>query len=143
MLGNLNLATIQMDMYNAIIDTKMDIAAKLGKIAPMTAEINQNGMDNSVKKSGFDVDTFLENSISKVSYWGSGIVILLGLIMVIVGIWQLFKGLSSGGKSQVNWVIVVLLIFIGGALAFTGGWNLVKKISGGGAGTLESMGSGK
>lgn len=137
MLEKFNPVAIQMDMYNTIIDAKMDLAAKFGK--PITMDTYGTVGDGS-DGTNFSIDKLIENTIGKLSYWGSGLVIIFGLIMVIVGIYQLFKGLSSGGKSQVNWVVVVLLILIGGALAFTGGWSLVQKVAGGGAKTIEGLG---
>lgn len=102
--------------------------------------VSQNGLGGTTS-SNWSMDKFLENVISKLQGWGSAIVIIIGLIMVIIGLFQLFKGLSSGGRSQVNWVVVILLLLLGGALAFTGGWSLVKNITGGGGQTLSDLGN--
>lgn len=108
------------------------------KLLPMEYE---NGTRDGDKEN-WSLDNFLDNVITKGQSWGSLFTVIAGLVLVIVGIWKLVQGLTSGGKSQVSWPTVIIMLVLGGMLAFTGGWNLVKKITGGAGGTLEDMGKG-
>lgn len=88
----------------------------------------------------WDLTSFLSNATSQLKVWGGAFIILLGVAMIVVGVYQLAKGLISHGKTQVNWFIVVALIIAGGALA-AGGWALVSDIASGGKKTIEDLGN--
>ena len=90
--------------------------------------------------SNWSVTNFLNNVNSQLRSWGGVIVAIIGVIMVIVAIWNIGKGLMGGGRGQVNWVMNIILFLVGGALAFTGGWGLVESIADGGASTLNELG---
>lgn len=88
----------------------------------------------------FDIMTFLGNATEFVKNIGSYVVILAGFVMIIVAIVQIAKGLASGGKGQVNWVMSISCLLVGGALAF-GGWAMVTNIANGGQKTIKDMGT--
>lgn len=88
----------------------------------------------------FDILSFLGNATEYVKKIGSYVVILAGFIMIIVAIVQIAKGLASGGKGQVNWVMSIGCLLVGGALAF-GGWTMVTNIANGGQQTIKQMGA--
>lgn len=44
---------------------------------------------------------------------GKLLMMIIGVVMIIVGIFKIAQGLISHGKTQVNWVINILLILIG------------------------------
>lgn len=89
----------------------------------------------------FDILSFLSNATEFIKKIGGYVVILAGFIMIIVAIVQIAKGLASGGKGQVNWVMSIGCLLVGGALAF-GGWNLVTAVANGGSQTIKDMGTG-
>lgn len=88
----------------------------------------------------WDIDSFLDKLKTKITDWGTLLVVVVGLVMVIVGVVQVAKGLISHGKTQTNWVVAVLLIVVGGALAFGSGWGFVQNVAGGTGNSLEELG---
>lgn len=70
------------------------------------------------------------------------IILIVGIVMVGVGIYQVAKNLISHGKGQTNWVITALLIIVGGTLMLGTGWGVIKNISNGSSKTLDDMGKG-
>lgn len=93
-------------------------------------------------ESGWSVQNFLTNTNSTLRAWGGIIVSIIGVVMVIVAIFNIGKGLMGGGRGQVNWVLNIILFLVGGALAFGGGWTLVQDVSKGGSDTLNQLGTG-
>lgn len=88
----------------------------------------------------WDLTSFLTNSTNQLQVWGGSFIMLLGVAMVVVGIYQLAKGLIAHGKTQVNWFVVVALIIAGGAL-LAGGWTLVSTIAKDGEKTIKELGN--
>jgi hypothetical protein len=110
------------------------------------SEVLNNGMIFAMAKptsTGWSINGFLTNLNSSLFSWGKIIVVILGVIMVLAGLFQIGKGLMSGGRSQTNWVVAIALFFLGGALAFSGGWGLVQSVAQGGAQTLNDLGTGQ
>lgn len=70
------------------------------------------------------------------------ITMIVGIVMVGVGIYQIAKNLISHGKGQTNWVITFALLIVGGTLAMISGWDTVKNAVTGGKNTLDNMGKG-
>lgn len=93
----------------------------------------------------WDITSFLTNSATQLRTWGGLIMILIGVIMIIVAVYQIATGLMSHGKKQTNWVVAILLLLIGGALASFAGandaWNWVGNIAEGGKTTIDDLGS--
>lgn len=98
--------------------------------------IGTGGTDN-----GWDLTTFFENVVQAVQRWGGMFIVLLGVIMIIVAVYQAAKGLISHGKTQTNWFITATLLILGGALA-VGGWSWVYSLARGGQITLNQLGGG-
>lgn len=86
--------------------------------------------------------SFLDSAQKTLANYGSVLTSLIGVAMVIVGIYQLAKGLISHGKGQHSWVVTIALILVGGALAITGGWKMVGNFASGGRNTLSDMAKG-
>lgn len=75
--------------------------------------------------------------------YGKVIVGIVGLVMVIVSVYQIAKNLISHGKGQTNWVITFALLLVGGALMLTSSWNLLISIANGGNTTIDNLGKGQ
>lgn len=91
--------------------------------------------------SNWSVTAFLNGLNNSLRLWGTFIVAIIGVVMVIVAVFNIGKGLMSGGRSQTNWVMNIILFFLGGALAFGTGWSLVADIAKGGEQTLTDLGT--
>lgn len=92
--------------------------------------------------NGWTLENFLNNAFKKLKGWGGILVTIIGIVMLVAGIYQVAKGLISHGKTQVSWPIAIILILLGAALAFAGVWGLMSDIGTGARGTIESLGEG-
>ena len=97
-------------------------------------------MNLQIVAMDWSLESFLVNLLGKVKLWGSGIIMVLGAVAIIVAVWQLFKGFTSGGKGQVNWAMAIGCGIFGGFLLF-GGWNLISKVSKGAGSSIETIGN--
>lgn len=94
----------------------------------------------------FDIEVFMTNATAKLKEWGGALLILIGVVMMVVAIWQIAKGLIQHGRAQTNWAIAIILLILGGALASFGagsdafGW--LSGIAAGGKNTIEDLGGG-
>lgn len=67
-----------------------------------------------------NIGTILQNLSHNMASWGNIIVLILGIAMLIVGVYQLAKALISHGKGQPpNWFVIIGLLLIGGLLIGT------------------------
>lgn len=89
----------------------------------------------------WDIGTFLQNATKTIKQWGSYLIILIGVVLIIVAVWQIAKGLISHGKGQTNWAVAIIMLVIGGAL-MAGGFGLVSTIASGGGQTINELGAG-
>lgn len=89
----------------------------------------------------WDIGTFLQNATKTIKQWGSYLIILIGVVLIIVAVWQIAKGLISHGKGQTNWAVAIIMLIIGGAL-MAGGFGLVSTIASGGGQTINELGAG-
>ena len=88
------------------------------------------------------IGTFLGKFQETLANYGGIATSIIGIAMVIVAIYQIAKGLMSGGKGQTNWVMTIALLLIGGALALMGGWNTVGNFVGISNNTIVGMSNG-
>lgn len=86
----------------------------------------------------WDLSTFLQNVKTQFQTWGGYFLAVLGILMIIVGLYQLGSGLMSDRK-QVEWVKVIALLLIGGVLAVSG-VNVITNIADGGSATIKDLG---
>lgn len=70
------------------------------------------------------------------------IVGIVGIVMVIVGVYQIAKNLISHGRGQTNWIVTFALIIIGGALMLSSSWDMIRSIATGGKNTINDLGQG-
>ncbi len=102
-------------------------------------------MDLFVVSSGnlvmaFDIGTFFSNLTAKAQTWGGYFLMFLGVLLIIVGGFQIAKGFMSHGRGQVNWLMAIGTIMVGGFLAAKGFTGL-NTLSGIGAETINALGS--
>lgn len=98
----------------------------------------------------FDITKFGTNLYKKLREWGNILVIVIGVVMMIVAVWQIAKGLIQHGKAQVSWAVAIALFIIGGALASFGAtsladpdggaWGWLENIAKGGRDTINQLG---
>lgn len=62
---------------------------------------------------GWSINNVLNHTKERLVDWGSILIMVIGVVMIIVGIFKIAQALISHGKTQVNWVINILLIVIG------------------------------
>ena len=74
--------------------------------------------------------------------WGSIIVSIIGIAMVIVGVYKVAKNLISHGKGQNSWAVAIGLILVGGVLAVAGGWSTLGNLVSTGNATLDKFAEG-
>lgn len=96
----------------------------------------------SSNTTAYTISSFLDAAQKTLGYWGSIFTSIVGVVMVIVGIYQFAKNLISHGKGQNSWVVTFLLILVGGALAIAGGWAMIGNFARGSKATLSSMAQG-
>lgn len=94
------------------------------------------------EQNGWTLENFLKNAFKKLGNWGSILITIIGVVMLVAGIYQVAKGLISHGKTQVSWPIAILLILLGAALAFAGVWGIFEAVGTGTKGTIEALGEG-
>lgn len=88
------------------------------------------------------IGEFLSSFQETLANYGSIVSSIIGIAMVVVAIYQIAKGLMSGGKGQTNWVMTIALLLIGGALALVGGWGTVGNFVNIGDKTITEMSQG-
>ena len=79
----------------------------------------------------FNIGELLENLVTKAKSYGSGFIILLGIIMIAVAAFKIGKGLMTQGKPNaqpINWFLCLGLLVVGGTMAF-GGFNALGGIA--------------
>ena len=87
----------------------------------------------------WELETFLLNLKNNAKVWGSGIVMILGVAMIIAAVWQIAKGFIGGGHGQTNWGMSIVCLLVGG-IFLSGGWNIVSTISKGAGTSIEDLG---
>ena len=84
------------------------------------------------------IGNFIKSMGTNIGSWVKMIVMIIGVIMVGAGIYQVAKNLISHGKGQTNWIVTFALIIIGAILMLSGGWQFIKDFSTAGKSTLEN-----
>lgn len=98
----------------------------------------------------WDINNVFSNTQGLLRTIGGGLMIVIGIVMIIVGIVKIAQGLISHGKTQVSWVINILLIVVG-ALFCAGGTFFTGVLTASGsegvgsalANTLNGLGNNK
>lgn len=85
------------------------------------------------------ITNILKSASDTASTWGRYFLVVLGIVMVIYGVYQIGKGMMSGGRGQTNWAMAIGCLILGGALAVSGGWKFVVNIAQGSGNELNEM----
>lgn len=104
-----------------------------------------NALPLNVLALTFDITKFGANLYKMLREWGNTLIVIIGVVMMIVAVWQIAKGLIQHGKSNTNWAVAIALLIIGGALASfgatgTGAWEWLERIAAGGKNTINELG---
>lgn len=100
---------------------------------------------NLFAAGNWDINNVFKNTGELLRTIGSGVMVIIGIAMIIVGIVKIAQGLISHGKTQVNWVINILLILVGalfcaGAAFFRNTLTTENGIGANIANELENLG---
>ena len=88
------------------------------------------------------IGKFIQSIGTNIGTWVKMIVMIIGVIMVGAGIYQVAKNLISHGKGQTNWIVTFALIIIGAILMLSTGWDFIKDFSSAGHTTLDEAAKG-
>lgn len=98
----------------------------------------------SVPLAGWSIENLLDGFYQQMTSWVSYIVLIAGIILLGVGVFQLVKKFTSGGQGGgLSWVMIIIMLLVGGVLV-AGGLNFVFKLTKSAKSSIDSMGiSGK
>jgi succinate dehydrogenase hydrophobic anchor subunit len=108
------------------------VREKLVKMTRATLSAIMGGAD-----SDGDVYSVMKNAGSYLESIAGLLVVFIGLLLVFVAVMQIAKNLSSGGRTQVNWVVCLLALLVGGAF-LVGGYGLLSGLASASKATLET-----
>lgn len=104
--------------------------------------LNVNALSATGSGGDWTISNFITSAQKSVMSYVQVIILIIGVVMVGFGIFQVAKNLISHGKGQTNWVVTIALIVIGGTLMLTSGWSVIKNVGNGVSGSLQNMGTG-
>ena len=85
------------------------------------------------------ISNILKGASNKLQEWGQWFLVVIGVAMVIYGVFQIAKGMMSGGRGQTNWVMAIGCIIVGGLLSVSGGWNFISNMASGSGKEIQNM----
>ena len=93
----------------------------------------------------WDLGSFFSNLASKGKEWGGWFLLFLGVVLIVVGVFNVVKAFMSQGRGQTNWFMTIAMILVGGFLCAAGatGTEVFNKMTGLaniGAGTISELG---
>lgn len=71
------------------------------------------------------------------------IIMLIGIVMVGFGVYQIAKNLISHGKAQTNWFVTIALIVLGGIFMLSSGFSVLRSFTDSTKNTVEDLSEGK
>ena len=94
--------------------------------------VDDDAITDGTNGGNWKIEPVLDNTGDKLRTIGGALMIVIGVVMVIVGIFKIAQGLISHGKTQVNWVINILLILVGAVFCAGGAlFTMMTQESGG------------
>lgn len=97
-------------------------------------------MYNILLEGSFSISNFMGNAQNFALMVVRYLVVILGIVALGAGVFQIVKGFVSGGKGQVNWAMSIGCLLVGGAL-LAGGVSWVAGIAAGGKDEINNMGT--
>lgn len=97
----------------------------------------------SAESGSWSISGLLKAGRNSIAGYVQVIIVIVGVVMVGVGVYQVAKNLISHGKGQTNWVVTFALIMVGGMLMLSGGWTVLENIGTGSKETLDDLGKGQ
>lgn len=85
------------------------------------------------------ISNILKGASHQLQKWGQWFLVVIGVAMVIYGIFQIAKGMMSGGRGQTNWVMAIGCVIVGGLLSVSGGWGFVANLAKGSGEEIQNM----
>ena len=70
-------------------------------------------MSKVLPMADWNLNNVLENTKTRLIDIGCLLMMVIGVVMIIVGIFKIAQALISHGKTQVNWPVNILLIVVG------------------------------
>lgn len=97
-------------------------------------------MKLTMVKASFDLGTFFQNLTTLGKVWGGYFVMFLGVVLCLVGVYQIVRGFIQHGRGQTNWLMVFVMILVGGFF-FNSGADMsgVFWFADAGTSTLEQL----
>lgn len=88
------------------------------------------------------IGAFLKALTQSVGTYVRIIIMLIGVVMVGFGIFQVAKNLVSHGKAQTNWFVTFALITVGGVLMLSGGFSTLRTFTNSTQATFNNLANG-
>lgn len=70
------------------------------------------------------------------------IIMLIGIVMVGFGVYQIAKNLISHGKAQTNWFVTIALIVFGGIFMLSSGFSVLRSFTDATKSTVSDLSQG-
>jgi hypothetical protein len=97
-------------------------------------------MNNFMLPFDWSLDQLLSGAYNKMLNWVGYIILIIGVILLGIAIFQLLKKFGSGGQGGMSWVLIIIMACVGGAL-MGGGIKFVYDLTKGAQSTITNMGN--
>lgn len=89
----------------------------------------------------WSIEQLLDGFYKQMTSWVSYIVLIAGIVLLGIAVFQLVKKFSSGGQGGgMSWVLIIIMGLVGGVLV-AGGLNFVFKLTSGAKDSIDEMGN--
>ena len=97
-------------------------------------------MNNFMLPFDWSLDQLLSGAYNKMLNWVGYIILIAGVILLGIAIFQMAKKFGSGGQGGMSWVLIIIMACVGGAL-MGGGIKFVYDLTKGAQTTITNMGN--
>lgn len=97
-------------------------------------------MNNFMLPFDWSLDQLLSGAYSKMLNWVGYVILIIGIILLGIAVFQLLKKFGSGGQGGMSWVVIIIMACVGGAL-MGGGIKFVYDLTKGAQSTITNMGN--
>lgn len=91
---------------------------------------------------GFSFKGLFDNAKESLMTIGGAFIGLVGLVMIVVAIFQIAKALISPNKGQANWVMTIALLLVGGIFV-VGSLSVIVNIAQDMGSAVQGLGEGE